>query len=183
MECYDDIIKSVISGNKDNFRQIVDDYQLIVFAACYSVLRDYQEAENAAQETFIQVYRSLHTYEFKGFKTWMLRIATNKSIDIKRLRKREEANNIISLQDNDHIQITDGILIEDEIIKTDENERLKEMCLKLPHIYGEILNKYYIQSKSYEEISIEDGISIRTVESRLYRGKKILRENFEEGAH
>lgn len=177
----DCIIKSAQRGNKEDFRRIVEYYQNIVFAVCFNVLKDYYEAENAAQETFLQVYNSLHTYEFKGFKTWISRIALNKSIDIRRKIQRGNNYNVVSLNDNLDLDINEGRLIEDEIIKNEDAKRIKELCLKLPDTYGTIINKYYIQSKSYAQIAKEEGISIKTVESRLYRGRKKLKENWEEG--
>jgi DNA-directed RNA polymerase specialized sigma24 family protein len=51
MEFNDLIIKAALKGNKDAFRNIVEAYQTIVFAICLNILKDYQEAENAAQET------------------------------------------------------------------------------------------------------------------------------------
>lgn len=178
MECNDLVIKAASKGDRDAFRQIVEGYQGIVFGLCLNILKDYHEAENAAQETFLKVYSSLHTYEYKGFKTWISRIATNKAIDAK--RKLQSSNNyrIISLEDNAALQISEEKLIEDEFIKAEDEKKISTLCSKLPEIYGGIITKYYIQSKSYECIAAEEGISIKTVESRLYRARKKLKENW-----
>jgi RNA polymerase sigma factor (sigma-70 family) len=184
MECNDLIIKAASEGNKDAFRSIVEAYQTIVFAICINILKDYHEAENAAQETFLKVYSSLHTYEYKGFKTWISRIATNKAIDVKR-KLQKDTYKVVSLEDNIdpsyYLSPTQERLIEDEFIKAEDTKRIYAMCLSLPEIYGIIIKKYYLQSKSYDEIAIEEGISVKTVESRLYRARKKLKDNWEEG--
>jgi RNA polymerase sigma factor (sigma-70 family) len=175
------IIKSAQNGNKDDFRKIVEDYGTMVFSVCFSVLKDYQEAENATQETFIQVYNSLHTYQFKGFKAWVSRIALNRAIDLRRKLLRSNKFNTVTFDDNIEFTIGNGRLIEDELIRGEDTRKIKDLCDRLPEAYRKIINKYYIEAKSYEQIAVEEGISIKTVESRLYRGRKKLRENWEEG--
>jgi RNA polymerase sigma factor (sigma-70 family) len=175
------IIRSAQRGNKEDFRKIVEGYSGVVFSVCFSVLKDYQEAENATQETFIQVYSSLHAYQFKGFKTWVSRIALNKSIDLRRKLQKSCNFNAVTLDDNMDCSINNVSLIEDELIRGEEARKIKDLCNKLPEVYGKIINKYYIQAKSYEQIAKEEGISIKTVESRLYRGRKKLKENWGEG--
>lgn len=178
----DDItIKAAQKGNMDAFRRIVESYQSIVFGICFNVLKDHHEAENAAQETFIKVYSSLNTYEFKGFKTWVSRIALNKSIDLKRRIQKSGSYSAVSLDENINFIIKDDKMLEDEIIRQEERKNIIDKCEELPEVYSTVINKYYQENKSYEQIAFEEGISIKTVESRLYRGRKKLRESLEEG--
>lgn len=172
------LIKSVFKGNQDAFRKLVEKYQTFVFAICMNIVRDRQEAENLSQETFIQVYRSLARYESKGFKTWIGRIATNKAIDWK--RKAENSHSIVHLDDPEVLSTQHEDSLQDQVIKNERKKQIISLCNQLPEKYSIVLNKYYIQSKSYQEISVEEGISIKTVESRLYRAKKEIRKKWEE---
>lgn len=176
----DILIKKAAMGDVEAFREIVENYKNLIYSICFGILRDSHEAENAAQETFIQVYRSLTKYEYKGFKTWIGRIATNKSIDFKRKLQREASINALSIDDIYNEDISDKNSLEDEILKKFEAKYIMNKCKTLPDIYKRIIEKYYIQEKSYAEISKEELISIKTVESRLYRGKKLLREIIKE---
>lgn len=179
MDNEDLLIKSVLSGDIDSFRVLVEKYQGFIFAICISIIKDSYEAENAAQETFIRIYRSLHQYEFKGFKTWISRIATNISIDFKRKKK---ASNIVEVSFMDEMENTENlshISIQEEVIKGEDRKKILTLCSELPDIYKSIINKYYIQEMSYQKIAKDEGISIKTVESRLYRAKKMLREKWE----
>lgn len=173
------LVKRASKGDDDSFRSIVEKYQGLVYAICFNITGHRQEAENLAQETFIQVYRSLSRYENKGFKSWIGKIATNKAIDWKRKRRLENEGKMVYLEDIEEMS-TESNLIDDELIKKENTKKLLELCNKLPEIYSTVLIKFYIQSKSYNEISKEDGISIKTVESRLYRAKHAIRRQWKE---
>jgi RNA polymerase sigma factor (sigma-70 family) len=183
MDNEDLLIKSIISGNTDSFKIIVEKYQGFIFAICLNIIKDPHEAENAAQETFLRIYRSLHQYEYKGFKTWIGRIATNISIDFKRKRN---ASNIVEISFNDEMDNTENLSqmsLYDEVIKGEDRKKILTLCGELPDIYKSVISKYYIQEMSYQNIAKVEGISIKTVESRLYRAKKMLKEKWEVGSN
>ncbi|AEV67321.1 RNA polymerase sigma factor [Acetivibrio clariflavus] len=173
------LVEKALKGDDDSFRSIVEKYQGLVYAICFNITGHRQEAENLAQETFIQVYRSLSRYEKKGLKSWIGKIATNKAIDWKRKRRMENEGKVVYLEDIGEIS-TESNSIHEELIKKENARKLLELCNNLPEIYSSVLIKYYIQSKSYNEISKEDGISIKTVESRLYRAKNAIRKQWKE---
>lgn len=177
------LVKRASKGDDDAFRSLVEKYQGLVFAICFNITGHRQEAENLAQETFLQVYRSLSRYENKGFKSWIGKIATNKAIDWKRKMRLENEAKVVYLEDIENLEdiSSEDNSIQDELIKRENTEKLLELCNKLPEIYSNVLIKYYIESKSYNEISKEYGISVKTVESRLYRAKKVIREQWKEG--
>ncbi len=180
MKAEENLIKAALARDQEAFREIVEKYQTYVFAIIFNIVRNHQDAENISQETFIQIYRSLHQYNFKGFKTWIGRIATNKAIDYKRKYKQEE-----ELQVTYSEQIIDKNvnkqMIEDQIIKKEELEALNNLCCQLPEKYNEVIIKHFLEAKSYKQIADEEGVSIRTVESRVYRAKRLLQQYAEEG--
>lgn len=96
---------------------LVEQYSQHVFQTAYSVLKNAKEAEDAAQEVFLQVYKSLPEYRSQGFKTWITRICVNKAIDAKRKisRRREE-------------QMADGELIEH--LPSAEEDVLRQLVAK-----------------------------------------------------
>lgn len=142
------------------------------------MVHDHFEAENLTQETFLQVYRSLPKYEYRGFKTWLSRIALNKAIDYKRANSRVKIQNV----DLTEIEnVADDIMpVPDIIIQQQEKKFLGECLQKIPKHYESVIRKSFGEHKSNKQIAEEENISIRTVETRLYRGKKVLRECFEE---
>ena len=72
--------------------------------------------------------------------------------------------------------------MEEEFWKKEDIRKINELCLQLPDIYQSIINKYYIKDMCYSDIALEEGISIKTVESRLYRARKLLKERWKEDA-
>jgi len=75
-------------------RLLIDKYSQHVYHVAYSVLRNDQDAQDAAQEAFIQIYKSLPDYRSEGFKTWISRIAFHKAIDAKRKLGRRSAEDL-----------------------------------------------------------------------------------------
>lgn len=173
------IIQDVINGNEDAFRIIVDKYKNLIYVICKNIVKDPQEAENLTQETFLQAFQSLHRYEFKGFKNWIGRIAVNKSIDYKRKLLKRYEKEISYIEEVENVP-NDEPSMQDRMIEDEERKKLLYFCGKLPDKYRIVIHKYYMENKSYREIAVEENISVKTVETRLYRGKKLLRENFRE---
>jgi len=131
------------------------------------------------QETFLQVYQSLSQYEFRGFKTWISRIALHKAIDYKRKVARSGVGEAICLSEME--QVPDHKMsVQDMIVKEEEQTLLKECLRRIPEHYETVIRKSYEENKNSKQIASEEKISVRTVETRLYRGKKILKECFEE---
>lgn len=182
MEAEESIINSILKGNINDFEQLVIRYQSFVFAICMNIIKDPLDAENVAQESFFQAYKSLKDYQFKGFKTWICRIATNKAIDYKRKMKQTNAQGIIYMDESLIQSIEDGSNLQEDFIKEEENKRMQCIIKELPPKYSTIIYKYYNQGKTYDEIALEEGISSRTVESRLYRAKILLRGKWKEDA-
>lgn len=172
------IIKGVLAGDTNAFSLIVEGYKKYVFSIIYNIIRDQQETENIAQEAFLQAFSSLSTYQFKGFKSWLGRIATNKAIDYVRKREKEKVIPLDYIDDKDW---QSDISIEDEIIHKEELELIKNLCRDIPQKYSNVLEKYYINSFNCRRIAEEEGISIKTVESRLHRARNLLRVKWKEG--
>ena len=179
MDCEEEIIRAVQNGDTNAFRSIVEKYQSFVMAICLNITRDKYEAENLAQETFIQVYRSLKNYQFKGFKTWIGRIATNKCIDYKRKMKRQTSHEVYYIDEVEYVP-DERVSVQDNLIDKEDREKIKIFCDKLPEKYSGIIKKYYLYDESCKTIADEENISTRTVESRLYRAKKMLKAMWEE---
>ncbi|WP_449240548.1 RNA polymerase sigma factor [Desulfoscipio gibsoniae] len=169
----------MLDGDQDAFRLLINEYKNLVYAICFNAVHDPFEAENLAQETFLQVYKSLPKYEFRGLKTWISRIALNKSIDYKRKLLAKKNRETISLADIELVA-DESTPVQDIIIREEERLLLAEALSRIPEHYAAVLRKNYLANRSPRQIAEEENISIRTVETRLYRGKKILREQFEE---
>jgi RNA polymerase sigma factor (sigma-70 family) len=173
------MIRKAAQGDEQAFRMIVEQYKHFVYAICKNIIKDPHEAENLTQETFLQVYKSLRNYQYKGFKTWIGRIATNKSIDYKRKLMTRQKQEIQPIEEMEQIP-DDTPSVQEKILKNEEKEQLNVFLSELPQQYQTVILKYYAENKSYQQIAKEEHVSIKTIETRLYRGKKLLKYRFEE---
>lgn len=176
------LIKKAAEGDQDSFEEIVGLYKNYIFAIILNFIKDYNEVENVAQEVFLQIFISLPSYESDNFKGWISRITSNKSIDWIRRKKskfREEvmehSDKIIDNPKYSHVETPEEIFIEKE-----KRELITKMCKSVAPIYEDVIIKFYIQGKSYEEIAEEEGVAVKTIASRLYRGRNMLKEKWRE---
>ncbi len=171
----DELIRRAMLGENRAFEDLITIYKKYVFAICYKLLKDVHLAENLSQETFLQVYLSITKFDNKNFKTWLGRIATNKCLDY--IRKEKAQTKVVEVL-KETIEETKP---EENPIHNILHKEKKEIILnginKLPDKYGKVLIKYYIENKDYNTIAEEEGIKPRTVETRLYRAKKILKNS------
>lgn len=175
-----DIIIEVQKGKTENFSMLVDMYKNKVFALAYKFTNDYNEAQDLSQEIFIKVFKHIHGFRFEcSFSTWIYKIATNKCIDYRRKNKigalsfNEEYNNKIAL-DNESKSVDKS---PEEIIITDEGHReVHKIIHDLPDIYKTVVVMYHINESSYKEIAQTLDIPEKTVETRLYRARRLLKE-------
>jgi RNA polymerase sigma factor (sigma-70 family) len=174
------IIQRAAGGDGQAFRWIVEKYQIFVFNICLNVVKDIQHAENIAQETFLKAYRSLYLYELKGFKTWLGKIALNKALDYQRKLNSQKKRESNILEEVEPYVAAEEDSMAEELTKKEDRKKIILLCNQLPDIYKDIVKKHYIYEKCYAEIALEEGISIKTVESRLYRARKLLKSKWEE---
>ena len=176
------LIKRAIAGDEDSFNEIIEIYKNYVFAIILNFIKDYGEVENVAQEAFLQIYISLPTYESDNFKGWVSRITSNKAIDWIRRKKskfieqpHELTGVLVDKAGHGSIQSPEQVLI-----KKEDSGELGILLNSIPDIYRQVLEDFYFREMTYEEIAKQEGVAIKTIASRLYRGKNLLREKWRE---
>lgn len=172
------LIEKAKLGHEDSYSKLIDIYKNYIFAIILNFIKDYNEVENVAQEVCLQIYVSLPNYDQQNFKGWIGRIATNKSIDWMRKKKakfKDETlgDNVLERFSQDQKDSPEILLVEKE-----RREELSDALHSIPDIYRITLEKFYFQDKSYEIIANEENVSTKTVASRLYRGKIMLKEKW-----
>jgi RNA polymerase sigma-70 factor (ECF subfamily) len=169
------LIEQVRSGNKNAFKILILRYQRMIFSFLSSFRFPNQVTEDLAQETFLKAYKSISSYDpQKGasFSTWLFTIARNQAINV---RKRD-----ILLAEKQH-----QVIAEQEIQKeSSEHKKLELQNLKkviqnaihrLPKQFQTALVLSYFKELTLEEIANIEDCPVGTIKSRIFRGKKILR--------
>ena len=172
------LVKEILAGRHELYRELVSAYQQKVFSVAIKIAKHPKDAEDIAQEVFIQAFRSLASYDGKSsFSTWLYRITVNKGIDWQRKQKRmtehlEQSSNLVETTAENRVEANPIA----HLLQKDQQNTMQKMLTKLPEIYQNVVQLYYFEHLSYQQIAFQLGIEVKTVESRLYRAKGLLKE-------
>ncbi len=171
-----DVLNLVHQGNQEAFTQLVEMYQKPVYNLCYRMLGDPDEAEDAAQETFLRVYKNIKHYDAKRpFTTWLLSIAAHHCID--QLRKRRMI--VISMDGTPYLDPPDGLPGPEASFYTHEDQKRVQTLLKTlnPHDRAAVV-MYYWYDFSYDEIAKSLSLTSSAVKSRLHRARLSMAQSW-----
>jgi RNA polymerase sigma-70 factor (ECF subfamily) len=170
-----ELIESCLSGNQDDFTELVNRYKNLVYSIILRQTRDSEEANDLAQDVFFKVYRNLRSYTpaFR-FSTWVMRITGNHIIDQHRKKKAE------TVPFEAHMAEDTGMATEASpesvYIRREQTERINKIVAGLPDMYKVPVVLYHQQGLSYQEISDIIGEPLSKVKNRIFRGRKLLKE-------
>lgn len=167
------IIADIIAGDTMQYRVLVERYQNPVYRVIIRIVGDANDAKELTQEVFVKAFESLGQYksDYKFF-SWIYRIAINNAL-LHEKRKRS------FFQINETITQTKKVT--DETIDFERRDYLlKQMIDKLSEHYKSVIYLKYYTDLSYAEISEAFGIPEKTIKSRLFEARKILREKLIE---
>ncbi len=177
-----EIVRSVISGDREALAFFIDSYKKLVFHIAGKLIDDRDDLEDACQDIFIKIHKNLGSFDH-GCKlsTWIAKISYNHACNV--LKKRKKTINFGSLP-HGFSQNDDGCIASYSLVKDDKNfqdnnlgdSQLLERCLeKLEPIQREITYLYHVEGFTYEEISSSLSLPIGTVKSYLFRARKNLK--------
>lgn len=167
------LINQIIEGDTRAFSVLVDRYKGMIFTLCIRMLKQREEAEEVAQDTFVKMYRSL-TY-FKGdskFSTWLYRIAYNACLD--RIKKNRKYLNDVEINEItiNQIKTIDNAL--ERLERKEQVQAIQKCIAKLPSEDAAILTLYYFEELTLKEISEIIGITANSIKVKLFRCRKKL---------
>lgn len=175
----EDLIRMILKGDGELYSTIIDRYSSKVYSTAYSYTHNQEETRDLVQEIFIKAYKSLHGFKAEArFSTWLYRIAVNSCIDWSRQKKsRATAMTVWSFEEDD---ILDNIKTEadgpeEALLRQEHQEAVRNAVSDLPEIYKTVLILYYFEELQVQEISSILDCPKKTVETRLYRAKTILK--------
>ena len=157
-------------ADREKFTEIYEQYHGLIEKNAMRILKNQQDAEDAVQNTFVQVIRHFEKaceIDCKNLPFWIISIVKNESLMILRKKKR-----IVQLED------WDGISVEAESV----SEYSELVCLfsKLPETYRAALEMHFLLEYSGKEIAQKLDISESAVNTRISRGRALLREIIEK---
>lgn len=180
-----ELIQGLRDKNESAFKFLVETYQDRIYNTAIGIVQNAGDAEDVAQEVFIQVYRSIHN--FKGdskLSTWLYRIATTRALDLLRSRKSKKRFGLMQrlfgdgnepvyeLPDFNH----PGVALE----KKEDAARLFKAIRELPENQKTAFTLHKLEDLSYKEVSEVMQTSVAAVESLMHRAKQNLRKILEK---
>lgn len=175
-------IDLIIKGDSNSFAVLVNRYKDMIFTLALKMVKNREEAEEVAQDTFIKVYNSLN--KFKGdskFSTWIYKIAYNTCLDRLKKNKKEDLNISIDEFSAHLIRTMDNAL---SALEDKERKQTIQNCLNLlPGDESFLLTLFYFEDQSLEEIGKVMNISANNAKVKLFRSRQklavILRKQLE----
>ncbi len=182
----EEFIKKLVDGNQAAFGQLLDDYQQKVFGTCISFIPNKEDAEDVAQEVFLEVFKSIPKFKAEAkLSTWIYKITTNKCLEFIRKKKTKKRFAFMQTILGDNLPITmssyfveinhPGIILENK----EKTALIFKAIHTLPESQKVIFILAKIDGKSYQEIVEITGRSLSSVESILFRAKKNLQKKLE----
>jgi len=164
-----ELVQLVKSGEPEPFDELVRRHSVKIHDLCYKILRNYDDASDMAQETFIKAYRKINKFDGRSqFSTWLYRIAVNNCLNyIKKQRPTEE--------------IYDEMMSggKDDPVERYRSKKLREMIYeavaKLPTVQRAVFTLRTLEDMSYQEVSDILKKPISTIKVNHHLAVKNLR--------
>lgn len=183
-----EFIAGLRNHNANAYGKLLDDFQQKVFATCISFVPNKEDAEDIAQEVFVEVFNSIGKFKQQSkLSTWVYRITTNKCLEFIRKRNTKKRfgfmqsiiGNAIPVDKTNYFTEMNhpGVILENK----EKSETLFYAINQLPEAQKVVFTLHKVDGKSYQEISDITEKSVSSVESLMFRAKKNLQkllENF-----
>jgi RNA polymerase sigma factor (sigma-70 family) len=181
-----ELIEGLKRGDQSAFRVLVEKYQDLVYNTALGVVQNAPDAEDVAQEVFIQIFRSIATFKSEAkLSTWIYRITTTRALDLLRARKSkkrfgllkrlwetEEENPLDSIKDFNH----PGVALE----RKEDAAKLFEAIGQLPENQKVAFVLHKLEGLSYQAISEIMDNTVPAVESLMHRARLNLKKLLEK---
>ena len=176
------LVESVLAGNLDDYRTLVDSYQLSAEQWAFSRIRNISDAEEIAQEAFVEAYFRLDTLRrTEKFGPWLRRIVVNTAVSwLRRRNSTVHFDELVSISGDGELlerysryeELTPHDLLE----RQEEKDLLRRAIDALSPSHRDVITMFYYDDCSYKDIAVRLTISEAAVKSMLHRARRRLKE-------
>jgi RNA polymerase sigma-70 factor (ECF subfamily) len=178
-----ELMLRVKEGDERAFEELVDKYKQPVLNLVYRILRDATEAEDLAQNVFVQVFKSADRYRVEAkFSTWLFTIARNLCLNELRRRSRHPADSLDAAgetqEDHPARQFEDkaSVSAPDLLLREELSAKVEDALGSLPENQRTAILLFKEKEMSYEEISNIMDCSLSATKSLIHRGRETLKQ-------
>jgi RNA polymerase sigma-70 factor (ECF subfamily) len=173
------LVQSVLDGQDDAFRDLMVRHQTGVYRLAYYWTGNRDDAHDLCQECFIHLYRVLNRYDSRyRFHVWMYKVCNNRCINWLKANRRAREMIPFSHMTEEALDIPDkapGPM--ERVSHMEVRQTLLDAVQRLPEKYRVPITLRYLEELSYKEIAVVMGITVKNVEIRIHRAKKMLHES------
>ena len=159
------LVRETLAGNLKAFEQLVDRYQKQIYNVAYRITGNAADAEDVAQNAFLKAFERLHSFNprFKFF-SWLYRIAVNEALNSEKRQRYHDTLDESTLA---------GEAMEEHV----DRDGIIQRCIqRLRPDHRSVLVLRHFEDLSYEEIAETLHLPVKTVRSRLFTARTVLRE-------
>lgn len=176
------LVHAARNGDLEAYAALVERHQDKIYNLTAKMVANREDARDLTQEVFVQLYQALPRFRNEsGFGTWAYRVAANKCLDFLRRKRTREKQVVLSPGGGDALPADCREGPEEAAIRRDESRRLKAAIKNLPQTYRIVLVLHHYQQLPYKEIAGILNVPVKTVATRLYRAKLMLKEKLAGG--
>ncbi|MCW9037528.1 RNA polymerase sigma factor [Altibacter sp.] len=166
-------IEKTMQGDTQAFGVLVERYQEFIYTITLRMVKNREEAEEVAQDSFIKAFESLASFRGESkFSSWLYSIAYRKALDRLRQQQRKRTTQLV-----EEATEGDAVLVENALHYLEAKERseiIQEAIMKLPEEEAAIITFYYFEAQSVKEIAAITSLTEDNVKIKLFRSRKKL---------
>lgn len=183
-----ELVTRAQQGSEKAYRELLGRYQRPVFSIIYRMIRDREQAEDLAQETFVRVFNNIDRYDPRyKFSSWIFKIATNLTIDWIRRKELDTVSidgsrNAVTAEQIEATSITIASQDEnpEELLEAKElGEEIEGAISKLRPEYKAAILLRHVEGREYQEIAEILSLPLGTVKTYIHRGRNELRDQLQ----
>jgi RNA polymerase sigma factor (sigma-70 family) len=165
-------IDRIRAGENTAYSFLVEKYKHMTYTLALRVLRNEEDAEDAAQEGFVKAFQQLRQFERKSkFSTWLYTIVYRTAI----YKLKHRSSSFFSIDEKTHGKFINASLgVHEDLQLQDERDHVHRAIAKLPETEAVLITLYYIDENTVKEIQEITGLSTPNIKIRLFRARKKL---------
>ncbi len=175
------LVVRALEGEQSAYAELMERYRESIYYMLLKMVNNTDDADDLTIEAFGKAFKRLSQYHPSyAFSTWMFKIASNNCIDfIRKERKKRTMSIDTGMTNDDGESVTfdlesEGRDPEEELIRDQKMETMREVVMKLKPRYRELVILRYFKEYSYDEISQELDLPLGTVKAQLFRAREFL---------
>jgi RNA polymerase sigma-70 factor, ECF subfamily len=178
------IIARCLAGDADAFRPLVQRYQRLVFSVALRMLGGRAEAEDVAQQAFVDAFDALERFRAEGrahaFSTWLVRIAVNRAKDVLKSKRWSEEPLDREVGGGEASFAHEPPTPEAHALREEQVRRLERALQRVPIKYREVLILKDVEELPYDEIHAILRLPITTLKIRVVRGRVMMQKALDQ---